>query len=435
MSERLTVEALLATYHGYGSPRERWLVGGEYERAVVRGDGSAVGYFDPDGIAWLLDRLAERTGWEPYWEGENVIALEGEGASITLEPGGQVELSGAPFRRLADLAAELRANRAHLLALSEGHDHRWIAAGLTPYALIDSIPWVPKGRYEIMREYLPRQGDLAHWMMKGTCSVQANYDYEDEQDCANKFRVAHAFGPLTTALFANSPLAEGRDTGFLSYRGYIWTRTDPARTGFPEAVRAGYTHARWVDYLLDTPMMFIKPGGRWRPANGVTFRRWMTEGIDGAFPTMEDWALHQTSVFPEVRVKRTIEIRGADAVNVDLAVAFCAWWAGLLYGPGALPAALTLADAFTAAGDDHAARHLEGSRRGLRASFGERPAGDWAEVLGELAAQGLREIGEDPSLLDPLLERIHARRSPGEDLREAFARDPSPANVLRVAAY
>lgn len=435
MDQRLTVADLTATYQGYGTPRARWLVGGEYERAVVRADGRAVGYFDDDGIRWVLDRLAERTGWAPYREGEHVIALEGEGASITLEPGGQVELSGAPFARLADLAAEVRRNRDHLIALSEGHDHRWIACGLTPFARIDDIPWVPKGRYAVMREYLPRHGPLAHWMMKGTCSVQANYDYADEADCARKFRVAHAFGPLTTAIFANSPIAEGRETDFLSYRGFVWTRTDPARTGFPAAVRAGYTHARWVDYLLDTPMMFIKPAGRWQPANGATFRQWMQEGLDGVFPTMDDWALHQTSVFPEVRVKRTIEIRGADAVDVDLAVAFCALWAGLLYGPGALPAALELADRYTQGDDDHAARHLEGARLGLRARFGGRPAGEWADELAAIAVQGLREIGEDAALVAPLLARIAARRSPGEDLRDAFRRDPSPASVLAAAAY
>lgn len=435
MTERLTVEALRATYHGYGTPRERWRIGGEYERAVVRGDGRAVGYAEPDGIAWVLDQLARRTGWSPRFEGDHVIALEGEAASITLEPGGQVELSGAPYARLADLAAELRRNRDDLVALSAGHDHHWIACGLTPFARIDDIPWVPKGRYAVMREYLPRHGELAHWMMKGTCSVQANYDYADEEDCARKFRVAYTFGPLTTALFANSPLAEGRDTGFLSYRAFVWTRTDPARTGFPAAVRTGYTHDRWVDYLLDTPMMFIKPGGSWQPAHGVTFRQWAEQGIGGVYPTMEDWALHQTSVFPEVRVKRTIEIRGADAVGVDLAIAFCAWWTGLLYGHGALDAALELADRFTAEGDDHAARHLEGARHGLGARFAGRPAGEWADALAAIATQGLREVGEDPALLDPLLARIHARRSPGEDLREAFRRDPSPASVLKVAAY
>ena len=439
MTESITRAHLLHSYESYGTPRERWLIGGEYERAVVRGDGRAVGYHDPDGIRWVLEQLSARTGWKPYFEGENPIALFGEGASITLEPGGQVELSGAPFARLGDLAAELKRNRDHLVALSEGHDHRWIACGLTPYARIADIPFVPKGRYVVMREYLPTYGDLAHWMMKGTCSVQANFDYADEADCARKFRVALDLSPLNTAIFANSPLAEGKDTGFASYRGHVWTRTDPARTGFPPSVRAGYSHAAWIEYLLDVPMMFYRPAGQWAHANGVTFRRWMEEGIDGTFPTEDDWVLHQTSVFPEVRVKRTIELRGADVVSVDLSVAFAALWTGVLYGPGALEAALSLAAAFTSAGaslgESHEDRHCASAQSGLRATMAGHPAADWARELGEIGRQGLVEIGEDVTLLDPLLERLAAGRSPAEDVREAWARDPSPANVLAALAY
>ncbi len=433
MPDRITLDALLASYRSYGTPRERWLVGGEYERAVVRGDGRAVDYHDPDGIRWIVEQLAERTGWKKKYEGENPVECAGDGASITLEPGGQVELSGAPFSRLEDLATELRRNRDMLVDIARGHDLHWIACGLTPYARIADIRFVPKGRYAVMREYLPQHGELAHWMMKGTCSVQANFDYADEADCARKFHVAQALGPLNTALFANSPLSEGKLTGFASYRGYVWTRTDPARTGFPAAVRAGYTHARWIDYLLDTPMMFYKPGGEWRPANGVTFRRWMDHGIDGVFPTEADWTLHQTSVFPEVRVKRTIEIRGADAVSVDLAVAFCAFWTGLLYG--ALDEAVALADAFVATEGTPEERHLAGARSGLAARYGTREAAGWARDAVEIAAKGLRAIGEDLALLEPLRAVAGSGRSPALDVIAAWERDPSPANVLKAVAY
>lgn len=433
MAERVTHEALLASYASYGTPRERWLVGGEYERAVVRSDGRAVDYHDEDGIRWILERIAEEERGTLKREGEFPIEVLYAGASITLEPGGQVELSGAPFKRLADLATEVTRNRDLLVRISEGHDHRWIVAGLTPYARIEDIRFVPKGRYAIMRAYLPNVGRLSHWMMKGTCSVQANYDYADEEDCARKFRVAMLLGPMTTAIFANSPVAEGVATGFQSYRGRVWTETDPARTGFPPAVREGYTHARWIDYLLDTPMMFWKRKGVWTPANGVTFRRWMEHGIDGHFPTDDDWALHQTSVFPEVRVKRTIEIRGADAVSLPLSVAFCALWTGLLYG--ALDEALALANDFAGTPGTPAEKHLAGARDGLDARFGAHGAAEWARKMVALAAEGLRTIGEDVALLDPLAERVNAGRAPARDIMDAWARDPSPANILPLLAY
>ncbi len=433
MPTTITYADLVRTYESYGAPRERWLVGGEYERAVVRADGRAVDYHDPDGIKWILEQLAARESAEVVAEGGWPIALTYAGASITLEPGGQVELSGAPFRRLADLAAEVRRNRDQLVALSAGKDHRWIAAGLTPYARIDDIRYVPKGRYAVMREYLPKVGPLAEWMMKGTCSVQANFDFLDEADCARKFAVAAGLGPLTTALFANSPIAEGRETGWRSWRGHVWTLTDPARTGFPAAVREGYSHARWVDYLLDTPMMFFKLDGRWTPAEGRTFRDWMERGHDGRYPTEADWSLHQTSVFPEVRVKRTIELRGADAVSLPLSITFCALWTGLLYG--ALDDALALTARFSATPGSPAEQHAAGAKDGLSARLGAHTAADWAREVVGVARRGLAALGEDVSLLDPLEERAASGRAPAEDVIEAWAADPSPANILRVLAY
>lgn len=435
MSETLSLETLRASYASYGAPRERWLVGGEYERAVVRGDGQAVAYHDDDGIRWILDRLRERTGWKEKREGEWPIEHTGEGASITLEPGGQVELSGAPFRSLTDLAAEVRRNREQLYALSAGHDHHWISCGLTPYARIADIPFVPKGRYRVMQAYLPQYGDLAHWMMKGTCSVQANYDYSDEADCARKFHVALDLAPLTVAMFANSPLAEGKLTGWQSYRGHIWTRTDPRRTGFPPGVRERYTHDGWVNYLLDTPMMFYKRGDEWAHAGGVTFREWMTAGIGGIFPSAADWELHQTSVFPEVRVKRTIEIRGADAVDVNLSIAFCAYWTGLFYSDAALSAARAVADVFARDASTHEERHVIAAKGGLDAVLCGRPAVELAREVVEISRRGLVEIGQDAALLEPLMAVVASGRSPARAVIEAFERDPSPGNVLPVVAY
>lgn len=432
---RLSAEHLLGTFSSYGQPRERWLVGGEFERAVVRSDGSPVGYHEPHGIRWILETLAEQDDWEVVREGEYPIALLARGANTTLEPGGQVELSGAPHARLADLAAELKRNRNALLSLSEGRDLHWITTGLTPIAPIESIGWVPKGRYAVMGEYLPRQGDLALFMMKGTCSVQCNYDFADEADCAAKVRLCSGLAPLTTALFANSPLYKNQDTGFKSYRGHVWTRTDPARTGFPPALREAYTHRRWVEWLLDVPMMFYKRDADWRPAEGRSFRQWLEQGIDGRFPTEADWDLHQTSVFPEVRIKRTIEVRGADCVDHELAIAFCALFTGLMYCEGAQAAALELVAEIEAHGT-HDARFDAACRGGLQGRVGNRSLWDFARELGQIASTGLGNcLPEDVHLIDPLLARIASGRSPADDLLEAWRRDPSPASVVRAVAY
>lgn len=435
MTDSVNPAQLLQTYESYAAPRERWLVGGEYERAVVRADGRSVGYHDPDGIRWLLGELNARLGWKEKREGEFPIELAGEGASITLEPGGQVELSGAPFRKLSQLAAEVRRNRALLYDISAGHDLHWTACGLTPFANINEIEFVPKGRYRIMRDFLPQYGDLAHWMMKGTCCVQANFDYADEADCAKKFRVAMNLAPLNVALFANSPLAEGKETGWMSYRGHIWTRVDPRRTGFPANVRERYSHAGWIDYLLDAPMMFYKRDQNWLPSGGRTFRTWMAEGIEGRFPTADDWALHQTSVFPEVRVKRTIEIRSADAVPVEESIGFCALWTGILYGE--LDAADRLASEFAqATGLPVEAGFAHAARAGLAGEHGAgRSLTDWSRELLAVARAGLETIGEDSALLDPIDAIVASGRSPAMRILDAFHHDPSPANVLVACRY
>lgn len=434
MSSSLTPDLLIQSMHRYGKPREQWRVGGEFERALVRGDGHAVAYFDADGVKWFLETFQAATGWKAKFEGENPIELKHGGTYLTLEPGGQVELSGAPYTHLTDLAAEVRENQALIRQLVAGHDLHWISCGLTPFAKIADIPFVPKGRYVVMRAYLPQHGALSHWMMKGTCSVQASFDFADEADCARKFHLALDLAPLTVAMFANSPLAEGQLTEYQSFRAHIWTQTDAARTGFPPDVRAGYTHAGWVNYLLDRPMMFYMRDGQWTPANGVTFRAWMEQGIDGVFPEEADWELHQTSVFPEVRVKRVIEIRSADAVSAELGIAFCAYWKGLLYSDDALFAARAVADAFLKGGT-HEARHLEAARSGLEGTYGDRTGAAWAAELVEIAARGLADLGEDTSLIEPLRALVATGRSPAAAIRDAWATDPSPAAILPLVAY
>ena len=236
MSSRLDRAALVASFQGYGSGKQ--LVGGEFERAVVQRDGRAISYEEHHGIRWYLEEFARRWGWSIVLEDDHPIALLKDGANLTLEPGGQIELSGAPHASLLELERELNLNRAQLVELAKDAGHVAIASGLTPIASIESVRWMPKGRYAIMREYLGKRGELAHFMMKGTTSVQANFDYVDEDDCAEKVAIAAGLAPLVTAIFASSPLYENKPTGFQSMRANVWRHTDPDRTGFPAPIGA-----------------------------------------------------------------------------------------------------------------------------------------------------------------------------------------------------
>jgi glutamate--cysteine ligase len=433
-SERPTRNSILDAFGGYGCPKSKWRIGGEYERQIVLPNGNPVTYAGAGGIQWLLENFSSRWDWEQVFEEERPIALKKEGASITLEPGGQFELSGAPHRKLSSLAEEFRLHRRCLLELAAEGGIQPITCGLTPVAEIGTIPWMPKGRYAVMREYLPKRGDLAVYMMKGTASVQCNFDFSDEIDCARKVKLCAGIAPLTTAIFANSPLYANRPNGMMSYRGHIWTRTDPDRTGFPPGLRNDYSHERWVDYLLDVPMMFIHRG-EWIHARGRSFRTFMEQGVDGHFADWSDWELHMTSVFPEVRIKRTIEVRGADCVNNGLAVAFCALFTGILYDERALGGAEELVEEFTSHGG-RAERFSEACERGMAGRIGGRRLSDWAERLAEHAQGGLGRIEpEAASLLLPLVEQIGTGESPGQGLLRSWQADPSAESVVRHLAY
>jgi glutamate--cysteine ligase len=423
----LTRDTLVASYHASGKPRERWRVGAEFERHLLNAEGFPLPYPGEPGVRWLMGKF-ERDGWTPYLEGEFPIALHRGEASITLEPGGQFELSGAPFRTVGEVEGEARSFAERVAHHLEGTGVRQAALGFTPYAAIDEVGWVPKGRYVVMREHLAQTGPLAHHMMKGTAAVQATYDYSDEEDAARKVRLATLLGPLTTATFANSPYSEGHASGYISYRGHIWTRTDPSRTGFPEAA-ARFTFAGWVDWLLQVPMMFQKDEqGRWQAAHGRTFAQWME---DGARPPDEAaWNLHLTSVFPEVRVKHTIEVRGADCVPLPLAMGFVALWKGLFYDDRALDGALEVARRFAEAGSTQE-RFDTACRRGLAGEVGGRRLASWAEQVIELADAGLSRLdSEDRRWLLPLSHQIATGKSPGQTLLEKLGDRPDPAHLL-----
>ncbi len=428
----LSRAAIIERYYGYGSDKQ--LIGGEFERLVVRGDGRPLAFDEAGGVRWLLEELADRYDWQVVLEGGRPIALTRNGASTTLEPGGQVELSGAPHASLLDVADEALASIGELRALLEGRDVHLVALGMTPFARIADIPWVPKGRYDLMAPFLARQGDMAHHMMKGTSSFQANFDYRDEADCARKVDLLTALAPLTTAIFANSPICEGSPSGHASTRALSWTRCDPQRCGIPPALREGYSHEGWIDYLLDVPMMFIKQGGGWADPRGLSFRQWMEQGMDGALPTWEDWALHETSVFPEVRIKQTIEVRGADACPLHIALAGIALWTGLLYDEVALDEATILARDFSSKGT-HPKRMAKAIHEGLHATAGRRYTA-WARDLIAIGGRGLsRSRPKERAILEPLEALSTHGDHPGIAVLRIFRESTSPKSFLRRVLY
>lgn len=434
MPAAFTRDDLVAQFHGYGAPRDQWRIGVEAERHLLRPDGFPVPYFGDHGVRWLLDRIAPN-GWAVKREGDNPIALFRDGGSITLEPGSQWEYSTAPHPTLAAVEAEARAFTAETDAAIGDAPIAQVALGYTPFAAMDAISWVPKGRYAIMREHLGKTGDLAHDMMKGTCAVQASFDFSDEADCARKVGFGTLIGPLTTAMFANSPLSHGRPNGWASFRGHVWTHTDPQRTGFPDAARA-FTFEKWVDYLLDVPMMFLYDEAHgWRAAGGTSFRTWMERGLDGSFPDMDAWDLHLTSVFPEVRVKKLIEIRGADCVPHDLAMGFSAFFMGLLYDDRALDRATATALAFASYGAQ-SERFETACRDGLAGTIGGRTMAEWAAELVDHAADGLARVSPgDLRFLAPLVAQVASGESPSASVLRAFHRDPSPQAVIATSRY
>jgi len=427
MTDVLTRDGLLASYASSGRPRAEWLVGAEFERHLLDGEGSPLPYHVPHGIRWMLEALASNRG-ELEYEGEHPIALKREAASVTLEPGGQFELSGAPHDNILPIFEEAAAFAAEVDDLLGDNGIRQVNIGFTPYRSIPDIEWMPKGRYRMMKDHLAATGRLAHHMMKGTAAVQATYDYSDEADAARKVGLATRLGPLTTAMFANSPYGEGKATGFMSYRGHIWTQTDPARTGLPNSVEA-FSFERWLDYLLSVPMMFVKEDGRYVAADGQTFGEWMSGGRSRR-PTWDDWELHLTSVFPEVRIKRTIEVRGADCVPLPLAMSFVALFKGLFYCDLALESATELVERFVQHGTKEE-RFAVACCSALQGEIGGRKLASWAEELVTMADDALQRCApEDRPWLIPLMTQVGLGESPARTLLRMFGPEPDPRVLL-----
>ncbi len=332
-------------------PIEAWRIGTEHEKLVYkRDDFHAPTYDEPCGIRDLLMALRE-FGWEPIEEGGKVIAMRGDDGTVSLEPAGQLELSGAPLENLHQTCAETGRHLEQVKAIGERCGVGFLGLGMWPDKTREELPIMPKGRYDIMLRHMPRVGNLGLDMMLRTCTIQVNLDYSSEADMVKKFRTGLALQPLATALFANSPFTEGKPNGFLSYRSHIWSDTDPHRTGMlPFVFDDDFGYERYVDYMLDVPMYFVFREGKYLDASGLSFRDFLKGELSilpGEKPRQSDWWDHLSTAFPEVRLKSFLEMRGADGGPWSRICALPALWVGLLYDQSALDAAWDLVKDWT----------------------------------------------------------------------------------------
>ena len=424
---------LLSVFAGGEKPPERWRIGTEHEKFVYKvDDHRAPSYDEPGGIRVLLTGLTE-FGWRPVEEGGKIIALTGPDGTISLEPAGQLELSGAPLQDLHQSCAESGRHLEQVKAVGDRLGLGFLGLGMWPDKARSDLPVMPKGRYDIMLRHMPRVGNLGLDMMLRTCTIQTNLDYSSEADMVQKFRVGLALQPVATALFANSPFTEGRPNGFLSYRSHIWSDTDPQRTGMlPFVFEDGFGYERYVDYMLDVPMYFVFRDGKYIDVAGLSFRDFL-EGklsvLPGEKPTIADWTDHLSTAFPEVRLKSFLEMRGADGGRWGRICALPALWVGLLYSQTALDAAWDRVKHWTIE-EREALRHaVPKEALDARVPGGGTVRELAAEVL-EIASAGLTERAElnaagdnEGGFLDPLREVVATGATPADRLLDKYANE------------
>jgi glutamate--cysteine ligase len=427
-----TRDELVAWLEQGVKPKSEFRIGTEHEKFPFRVEGhDPVPYESKRSIRALLEGMRLLLGWEPIMEGEDIIGLTSVTgtAAITLEPGGQFELSGAPVETVHETSSELHAHLAQLGEVARPLGLGFLGLGMSPRWTRADIPMMPKGRYRIMSAYMPKVGRLGLDMMYRTCTVQTNLDFCSEADMVRKLRVGLALQPIATALFANSPFTEGKLNGYLSYRSEIWRHTDPDRTGMlPWAFEPGMGFERWVDFAFDVPMYFIKRGDRYIDVAGQSFRSLMKGELPllpGERATISDWANHLTTIFPEVRLKRYLEMRGADAGPRRRIASLPAFWVGLVYDEVSLDAAWDLVKEWTA--EERQKLRDDVPKLALRAQIRGRSVRDVARVCLDLAHQGLArrarlDIGgrDEQRHLETLDDIVARGITPAEDLIEKF---------------
>ena len=427
-----TRDELVAWIASGAKPKDKFRVGTEHEKfAFTLARHEPVPYEGPRGIQALLAGMQMLLGWEAITEGPNLIGLSDVtgGGAISLEPGGQFELSGAPVETIHQTAAELMAHLAQVREVARPLGIGFLGMGMTPNWTRAEMPMMPKGRYRIMTAYMPKVGKLGLDMMYRTCTVQANLDFSSEADMVKKLRVGLALQPVATALFASSPFTEGKPNGFLSFRSEIWRDTDPDRSGMlPWAFEPGMGFERWVDYALDVPMYFVKRGERYIDVAGQSFRDLLAgklAALPGQRATISDWANHLSTIFPEVRLKRYLEMRGADGGPWRRLPALPAFWVGLYYDDAALDAAWELVKDWTAA--DRQRLRDEVPRLGMKTTIRGRAVIELARDCLALARGGLSrrnrrdQAGHDETrYLEPLEDIVASGRTPAEEMLEKF---------------
>jgi glutamate--cysteine ligase len=442
----LTLEAM-ATYLAKGcKPPSEHRIGAEHEKFPFRlGTHDPIPYDGAAGIQALMLGL-KRFNWQDVREGETLIGLHRGEANVSLEPGGQFELSGAPLETIHDLHEETVQHLAEVRAVGQELGIGFLGLGFTPVWTREQVPIMPKGRYKIMRAYMPKVGGKGLDMMFRTCTVQANLDFSSEADMVLKFRASLALQPIVTALFANSPFVEGRPSGLLSSRADVWTDTDPDRTGLLDFVfEDGFGFEAYARYALDVPMYFAKRDGRYLDLSGRSFRRFVDGELDelpGERATMKDWSDHLTTIFPEVRLKQYLEMRGADCGPLERLSALPALWAGVFYDGAALTAAWDLCKGWSAS--DRDLLRADAARRGLKATIAGRSVQAVAQDLLAIAREGLRGRGrareglaDETSYLAPLDEIADSGVTPAERLLELYhgAWRGDVRNVFEAAAF
>ena len=413
-------------------PPEQWRIGTEHEKFAFRlSDLKPLTYDGEDGIRELLMRLT-RFGWEPVYEGENVIALTSkDGGSVSLEPAGQVELSGAAVENIHQTCDEVSSHLHQVKAIAREMGIGFVGLGYRPKWPIDNIPWMPKGRYKIMREYMPKRGKLGLEMMQSTCTVQVNLDFCSEQSMVQMFRTSLALQPIATALWANSPFRNGKPSEYLSYRSQIWSDVDPDRSGMlPFVFEDGMGFERYVDYALDVPMYFVYRDGKYIDASGQSFRDFMAGKLPaypGQTPVLSDWVDHLSTIFPEVRLKTFLEMRGADGGPWNRLCALSAFWVGLLYDQEARDAAWDLVKDWTE--EERQTLRNQVPVTALKTRFRDKTVRDIASEVLCISHRGLKNrnrldsVGMDEShFLQPIFQTAESGLTPADELLAAYHR-------------
>ncbi|WP_421882144.1 glutamate--cysteine ligase [Pacificispira sp.] len=424
-------DQLIAYIASGEKPRDKWRIGTEHEKFLYCADSlRPLAYDGTPGVKGLLESLSG-PDWEPVLEKGNIIALKGrDGASVTLEPGGQLELSGAALENIHQTCSEVHRHLHQVVEACNEVGAGTVGLGFNPIWKRGDIHWMPKGRYKIMKEYMPKKGNLGLDMMCRTCTVQVNLDFATEADMIEKMRISLALQPMATALFANSPFTEGKPNGFLSYRSHVWTDTDPDRCGMlPFVFEDGFGYERWVDYLLDVPMYFVYRDGVYHDVSGKSFRDYMAgklEGFEGKKPTMTDWSDHMTTAFPEVRLKKFIEMRGADGGPWGNLCALPSLWVGLLYDAQAQSEAAALIADWSI--DEISAMRDGVPKTALKTPFRDGTVLDVARDVLKICRGGLERRArlsptsglDETQYIKPLESIVESGKTLAEDLLEAY---------------